>query len=139
MKILLTGATGYIGRRLLPSLLELGHEVVCCIRDRSRFNTEEYHNAKVSVVEVDLLDPASLNNIPTDIDAAYYLVHSMSGAGDFSSKESESATNFIHGLERTNARHLIYLSGIVNESQLSKHLRSRLDVEKILAGSRIPL
>jgi len=139
MKILLTGATGYIGRRLLPSLLELGHEVVCCVRDSSRFNIEEYQNAKLSLVEVDLLDANSLVNIPTDIDVAYYLVHSMSSAGDFGSKESESASNFIERLARTNAQQLIYLSGIVNESQLSKHLRSRLDVEKILSGSRIPL
>src|SRR5687768_6588350 len=133
MKILLTGATGYIGRRLLPSLLELGHEVVCCLRDKSRFNLEEYQNRKLSVIEIGLLDPGTLQTIPIDIEAAYYLVHSMSTAGDFSSMESSSAANFRDAISKTAARQVIYLSGIVNETVLSKHLESRLEVERILA------
>jgi len=139
MKILLTGATGYIGRRLLPSLLGLGHEVICCLRDKSRFNLEEYQSQLISVIEIDFLDPGSLTNIPPDIDAAYYLVHSMSTAGDFSSMESSSAENFRDAISKTAARQVIYLSGIVNESVLSKHLESRLEVERILSEGPVPL
>ena len=79
MKILLTGATGYIGKRILPILIENGHHVVCCVRDQSRFNPPNSLLPNISVIEVDLLDPSSLIKIPSDIDAAYYLVHSMSG------------------------------------------------------------
>ena len=69
MKILLTGATGYIGKRLLPILLGNGHEVVCCVRDRQRFHYPD--SKKVQVIEIDLLDKASLEKIPKDIDGAY--------------------------------------------------------------------
>jgi uncharacterized protein YbjT (DUF2867 family) len=96
MKILLTGATGYIGQRLLPVLLENGHEVVCCVRDKNRFNQQSFPYGKLSVAEVDFLRKETLQNIPTDIDAAYYLIHSMSvTTGDFTSLEKASAENFV--------------------------------------------
>ena len=129
MKILLTGSTGYIGKRLLPVLVESGHEVVCCARDPKRFNPPDSIKKKVSVIQVDLLDEQTLNNIPEDIDGAYYLVHSMSSSSDYSSLEKKSAINFRNALEKTKVKHLIYLSGIVNESTLSKHLSSRKEVE----------
>ena len=78
MKILLTGTTGYIGQRLLPTLLENGHEVICCVRDKSRFDLRKYHSKLLKVIEVNFLDTESLAAIPDDIDAAYYLIHSMS-------------------------------------------------------------
>ncbi len=140
MRILLTGATGYIAQRLLPVLLEQGHEVICCLRDKSRFNTETYPSYKLSLIEVDFLKPETLANIPQDIDVAYFLIHSMSTtSGDFSDMEAKAATNFIKEMDRTDSRQVIYLSGIVNEKQLSKHLRSRLNVEKILSSGTIPL
>lgn len=140
MKILLTGATGYIAQRLLPALLEAGHEVVCCVRDKKRFNTEKYAAAKLSVVEVNFLVKESLQNIPTDIEAAYYLIHSMSTSGeDFEELEQTSAKNFKERLEQTSARQVIYLSGIVNESHLSKHLASRKNVEAILSKASFAL
>ena len=77
MKILLTGATGYIGQRLLPVLLQNGHEVVCCVRDKNRFSTKKYFANKLTVVEVNFLDESTLENIPNDIDVAYYFIHSM--------------------------------------------------------------
>ena len=70
MKILLTGATGYIGKRLLPALVEAGHEVVCCVRDTNRFNPPVSIKQKISVIEIDLLNEESLNRIPEDIDGA---------------------------------------------------------------------
>jgi uncharacterized protein YbjT (DUF2867 family) len=140
MKILLTGATGYIAQRLLPVLLENGHEVVCCVRDKNRFNIEKYKAFPLSVVEVNFLEKATLQNIPKDIDVAYYLIHSMSTTGaDFGKLEQVSAENFKIGIAQTTTRQVIYLSGIVNEEQLSKHLLSRKNVEQILGTSSFAL
>jgi uncharacterized protein YbjT (DUF2867 family) len=140
MKILLTGATGYIAQRLLPVLLEKGHEAICCLRDKNRFNAESFISPNLSVIEVDFLKEETLKNIPKDIDAAYYLIHSMaSTTGDFTTMEATAAQNFVAAIQNTAAKQIIYLSGIVNETQLSKHLQSRKNVEAILASSSIPL
>ena len=140
MKILLTGSTGYIGKRLLPVLLANGHEVICCVRDMARFDSEKYGSAHLSVLEADFLKPDTLKNIPSDIDAAYYLIHSMStSTGDFEKMEETSAINFRNSIQRTKARQVIYLSGIVNEEILSKHLTSRRDVEQILGSGSYSL
>ncbi len=129
MKILLTGATGYIGKRLLPVLIKQGHKVVCCVRDLNRFNPPEYVKSNIQLIEVDLLDKDSLKRIPKDIDGAYYLVHSMSASDDYEALEKQSAINFKKALEVTDANHVIYLGGIVNNDDLSKHLASRKQVE----------
>jgi uncharacterized protein YbjT (DUF2867 family) len=140
MKILLTGATGYIAQRLLPILLEKGHEVICCVRDRNRFNLQNFPFSNLHLIEIDFLNKETLQNIPTDIDAAYYLIHSMSSTtGDFSSLETTSAENFVLAIKSTKAKQIIYLSGIVNEEQLSKHLDSRKNVEKVLTSATVPL
>jgi uncharacterized protein YbjT (DUF2867 family) len=137
MKILLTGATGYIASRLLPFLLAQGHEVTCCVRDQQRFNADRYPGARLTVIEVNLLDPISLEKIPDDIDAAYYLVHSMTVSdGDFKALEQQSAENFRQRLEKTRVRQVIYLSGISNENVLSKHLASRKAVENCLQSTQ---
>lgn len=133
MKLLLTGASGYIGKRLLPVLVENGHEVVCCVRDTKRFTPPESLKSKIKIVEVDLLDEASLANIPKDIDGAYYLVHSMSASSDYQELEQKSAINFKNSINQTKAQHVVYLSGIVNETSLSEHLASRKNVEIELA------
>lgn len=129
MKILLTGSTGYIGKRLLPILIESGHEVICCVRDPKRFNPPESLKDSILVLQLDLLDKESLSAIPKDIDAAYYLVHSMTSSSDYKSLEEISAINFREALSKTKVNHVIYLSGIVNELELSKHLNSRKNVE----------
>jgi len=140
MKILLTGATGYIGKRLLPVLVSQGHQVVCCVRDKGRFDISGFDPALVSVVEANFLDADSLENIPEDIEAAYYLIHSMSTSlSDFERLEKNSAENFRDRLDQTRARQVIYLSGIVNQEKLSRHLSSRRDVELILAGGEYQL
>ena len=132
MKILLTGANGYIGKRLLPALVEQGHDVICAVRDRNRYQVPEPLAGRVQVVEMDLLDPASLGNIPADIDGAYYLVHSMSSSKDYSALEQRSAVNFREALASTQVKHVVYLSGIINEAALSEHLLSRKVVEEEL-------
>lgn len=143
MKMLLTGSTGYIGRRLLPLLLEDGHHVVCLVRDKRRFDTEDFTEkfiTQLSVLEADLSDKESLQSLPLDIDKAYYLVHSMSSSHtDFGDIEKLSAENFTGYINRTTAKQIIYLSGIVNDDDLSDHLLSRKNVEDILASSHVPL
>jgi uncharacterized protein YbjT (DUF2867 family) len=140
MKILLTGATGYIAQRLLPVLLEKGHEVVCVVRDAKRFNRNKFENKNlISIIEADLLERDSLNSFPQNIDAAYYLVHSMSSNGKFSSLEEKSARNFVEAINSTSAKQIIYLSGIINDKELSEHLSSRKNVEEILGSSNVPL
>jgi len=134
MRILLTGSTGYIAQRLLPVLLRNGHEVICCVRDRARFDSEKYKSSSLSVLEIDFLKPDTLQYIPSDIDAAYYLIHSMStSTGDFEKMEETSAINFKNCIQQTKARQVIFLSGIVNEEILSRHLASRRNVERILS------
>ncbi len=139
MKILLTGTTGYIAQRLLPLLLEGGHELFCCLRDKSRFDLEKYKEFKITLLDVDFLNPDSLGVIPNDIDAAYYLMHSMSAASDFSEMEGQTASNFKRRLEQTNVRQVIFLSGIINDKELSRHLDSRKNVEEILASESYAL
>ncbi len=140
MKLLLTGATGYIAQRLIPVLINQGHEVICCVRDRNRFNAEKYRSQALSVIEVDFLKRETLRNIPVDIDAAYYLIHSMStSTGDFKKMEEITAIHFKEYIQQTKVRQVIYLSGIVNEEQLSPHLASRKHVEEILASGSFAL
>ncbi len=132
MKILLTGSSGYIGKRLLPLLVESGHDVICCVRDIKRFTPPASLASRISIIQLDLLDRASLDAIPKDIDGAYYLVHSMSSSSDYQKLELDSAINFRDALLQTKVQHVVYLSGIVNEVTLSKHLSSRKNVEAAL-------
>jgi uncharacterized protein YbjT (DUF2867 family) len=140
VKILLTGVTGYIGKRLLPLLLEKGHEVICCVRDKKRFSAEKYLSPGSKVIEVNFLDPAESIQFPEGIDAAYYLIHSMaSGEKSFEELEKRSAEAFRDAAGRAKIKQVIYLSGIVNEETLSKHLISRKNVENILAEGNYSL
>ncbi len=129
MKILLAGATGYIGKRLLPVLIKKGHQVVCCVRDTNRFNPDKELQPHIEVIEVDFLKKDSLQKIPKDIDGAYYLLHSMSGSSNYEELELRCATNFREVVSNTNVKHVIYLSGIINDDSLSRHLSSRKAVE----------
>ena len=134
MKILLTGATGYIGKRLLPVLLDMGHKVICCVRDKNRFPDEGiYKHPNLSLLEIDFLKDLPSSDPLKEIDVAYYLIHSMSsGAGDFDKLEEQAVNNFIKLLSNTNVKQVIYLGGITNEDSLSKHLASRKNVDDIL-------
>ncbi len=139
MKILLTGASGYIGKRLLPLLVNSGHDIICCVRDMNRFSPPASLKSKISIIQIDLLDKESLKKIPHDIDGAFYLVHSMSAPSDYEDLEQQSAENFRIAINKTNVKHVVYLSGIVNESELSKHLASRKNVEIELGKGNFPL
>ncbi|MDN3505752.1 MAG: SDR family oxidoreductase [Simkaniaceae bacterium] len=131
MRVLLTGANGYIGTRLLPLLIEQGHEVIALVRNKERMK-----NTDVEIIERNLLEPLTL---PEDIDAAYYLVHAMSDDPElFAVRDRVSALNFTAALKKTRCRQIIYLSGLASSPHLSKHLSSRLEVEEILKTSGIP-
>lgn len=137
MKILLTGANGYIGVRLLPVLVQAGHSVVCLVRDRRRMHVDKALRDSIEYFEADLLKPETLESLPKDIDAAYYLVHSMGSSAKFEELETNSAHNFVDHINKTNCQQIIYLSGIANDENLSTHLRSRQNVEEILFSSNI--
>ncbi|SEH32537.1 SDR family oxidoreductase [Chryseobacterium culicis] len=138
-KILLTGATGYIGKRMISVIAAQGYKVVCCCRDASRFTRNmDIDERLIEVIEVDFLKPETLQNIPEDIMGAYYLMHSMSNSADYEESEKKCASNFSDYIEKTQCRHIVYLSGLVNEKELSKHLNSRYEVEKILMECKVP-
>lgn len=138
-KILLTGATGYIGKRMISVIAAQGYRVVCCCRDISRFTrSTEIDDEQIELIEVDFLKPETLKNIPEDIAGAYYLMHSMSNMDDYEDSEKKCASNFAHYIEKTQCKHIVYLSGLVNEKELSKHLNSRYEVEKILMECAVP-
>lgn len=133
MRILLTGANGYVGRRLLPELLSRGHEIICCVRDKDRLGLDAETLEMISIWEVDFLDDPDFKNIPLDIDVAYYLIHSMtSSTTSFDELESKSALNFNAYMNEMQTKQVVYLSGIINDDHLSKHLQSRKNVEEIL-------
>lgn len=133
MKILLTGATGYIGKRLLFELVEQGHEVICCVRDIRRFQLPTDVSNSAQVIEVDFLNEPSLDKIPKNIDGAYYLIHSLSSANDYEKLELEAAGNFREVMSDTLVEHVIYLSELISDDSQSKFLRSRQAVEVELA------
>ncbi len=143
MNILLTGSTGYIGRRLLPVLVDAGHHVICLVRHSRKFDWEAFSEdslKKIEVIEGDLNDAESLSQIRIQVDVAFYLVHSMSSrAEDFRKQETLSAGNFVNLINTTGAKQIVYLSGIINDGDLSEHLLSRRNVEEILRTSHVPL
>lgn len=134
MKVLLTGASGYIGKRLVRRLVEKNYEVICVVRDLDRISLPESIVRKVSFLEIDFLNPPDFETLPKDIDGAFYLIHSMSQSiKNFTDLEAEAARNFRDYVNMTHVKHVVYLSGIVNSEELSKHLESRKNVEEILA------
>lgn len=141
MKILLTGASGYIGKRLLVNLVEAGHQVIACVRDPGRFTIPEKFSDQVTVFKIDFEKEMDIAAAPKDFDVAYYLIHSLNtGIGNFSEKEAKIAQNFTNYLNQTKARQVIFLTGIVNDKDsLSRHLSSRLRVEEILGSGQVPL
>lgn len=137
MKVILTGATGYIGKRLLPVLLAEGHEVMCIVRDKQRFQHEP--GPQLHIIEADLLNNKPFADTLTDIDVAFYLIHSMGSAIDkFEEMELRSAKNFIQIVKTCKVKQIIYLSGLQNPEAASPHLRSRLRVEELLMNCGVP-
>ena len=110
MKVLVTGATGYIGGRLISDLLQKGIKVRVLVRDASRIEGRPWQD-KVEVCVGDLLKPETLPDALEEIDTAYYLVHSMYGGKDYAEKDREAANNFVKAGQ--NLKHVIYLGGLL--------------------------
>ena len=126
-KCLVTGATGYIGGRLVPILLDKGYKVRVMVRNRDRLEGRSW-KSDVEVVEADVLKPETLDKACQSIDYAYYLIHSMSGDGeeDFHERDMHAAQNFGRAARNNHIKRIIYLGGLGSSEQvLSKHLESR--------------
>lgn len=132
-RILVTGATGYVGGRLIPRLLDQGHTVRVLVRDRIRALGQSWGD-DVDIVEGDLLDPASLAPALRDIDTAYYLVHAMGTKGDFAQRDRDAAQHFADAALSAHVKHTIYLGGLQpTHGTASPHLASRAEVGRVLA------
>lgn len=135
MTVLVTGATGYVGSRLVPRLLQDGHEVRVATSDASK--TLPWWSDSVQVVEMDALDGQAVADAVRGVDAVYYLIHGMGGE-DFAEQDHRAAQHMADAVDRHEVPRLVYLSGIVPDvpsEELSEHISSRLDVEATLAGS----
>ena len=133
MRVLVTGATGFVGHRLVPALLDRGHEVVTLVRDANGYDPP----ADVRVVEGDLLEPETLPpafRVDDDpVDAAYYLVHSMDGGPGYEERDRNCASNFTEAASAAGVSRVVYLGGLGEDRDgLSEHLRSRREVERVL-------
>jgi uncharacterized protein YbjT (DUF2867 family) len=139
-KIFITGASGFVGKRLILCLLNQGHQIyaLCRIKGAKVFPEDK---PNLYYIWGDLRNPATLISIPKDIDAAYYLVHSMSEVvSNLAETENTVVEQFIQGIKATQVKQIIYLGGIINdEKELSPHLKSRLSVEQSLKQSGIPI
>jgi uncharacterized protein YbjT (DUF2867 family) len=137
VRILLTGATGYVGGRLLKKIESQGYDVRCLARH------PEYLKGKIGpsteLVKGDLLDADSLQNAMAGVDIAYYLVHSMQTKGVFEEEEMRSAVNFVTAAKKSGVRKIIYLGGLSHCQKLSAHLKSRQQVGIVLRQSGIPV
>jgi uncharacterized protein YbjT (DUF2867 family) len=138
VRILVTGATGYIGGRLVPALLAAGHDVRCLARDPDKLSQDPWRD-RVEVVRGDVLDAESLSAAFDGCDVAYYLVHSMDGGGDFRERDRRAAQTFRDAAAGAGVRRIIYLGGLGEGDDLSRHLASRQEVGEILAGGPVPV
>lgn len=137
--ILVTGATGYIGGRLVPRLLKEGHRVRCLVRDPSRLEGRPWHDA-VEIVRGDVLEPASLRTALDGVSVAYYLIHSMGAGAHFEDRDIAAARNFAAAAEAAGAARIIYLGGLAESSpDLSDHLRSRQQTGDTLRKGGVPV
>ncbi|MBI1372210.1 MAG: DUF2867 domain-containing protein [Phycisphaera sp.] len=142
MRVLLTGATGYVGGRLAPRLLDAGHIVRCVVRSRRKLEARPWASDPfVEIVEADASDVDAMTEAMRGCDAAYYLIHSMQAAGaDYASRDRDLAAAFATAAERARVDRIVYLGGLGEMGDgLSEHLRSRREVERVLASTTTPV
>jgi uncharacterized protein YbjT (DUF2867 family) len=129
MNVLVTGATGFVGSSLVPALVSGGHGVTAMTRDASSYEPPD----GVSVVEGNLLEPATLDDDFGSVDAAYYLVHSLQAGEAFAERDRTAARNFARAASEAGIERVVYLGGLGETGEeLSEHLRSRREVESVL-------
>ncbi|MCA5922890.1 SDR family oxidoreductase [Curtobacterium oceanosedimentum] len=137
MQVLVTGATGYIGGRLVPRLLEAGHSVRVFVRNPRKLQDVPW-SGDVDVAEGDLQDAEAVRTAVDGVEAVYYLAHAMGADGDFEAAERQAAETMAHEAKAAGVSRFVYLGGLHPDGELSKHLRSRKEVGEILLGSGVP-
>lgn len=150
-KIMVTGATGYVGGRLVPLLLASGYEVRCLARDPSRLEGRAWEEMSgAEIVQADLLEPSTLPSALKGVEVAYYLVHSMAaGEQGFARRDRDAARNFAQAAHKAGLKRIIYLGGLGvdkpstadggRRGTLSAHLRSRQEIGNILRSGPVPV
>src|SRR4051812_34347335 len=134
-RVLVTGASGYVGGRLVPQLLAQGHDVRCLVRDPRKLDPAEWRH-DVEVVRADIA--GDLTEAMAGIDVAVFLVHSIGDGPDWVARERDIADNFRHAAEQAGVRRIVYLGGLgADDAELSDHLRSRHDVGEVLAAGSV--
>jgi len=137
--ILVTGATGYVGGRLVPQLLRMGYKVRVLARDPQRLQGRPW-TEQIEMVKGDVMQPDTLQYAMQDVDYAYYLIHSMGSGSNFHERDLLAASNFGQAAIQAQVKRIIYLGGLGNpNTDLSQHLRSRQDTGKALRLSGIPV
>src|SRR5450755_190361 len=138
-RCLVTGASGYIGGRLVPELLATGYSVSCMARDPGKLSDRPW-SAQVEITAADALDRSGVRQALDGIDVAYYLIHSLGTGSSFEQRDRDSARIFADAARDAGVKRIVYLGGITSgrHGQLSPHLRSRGEVGNILLGSGVP-
>jgi uncharacterized protein YbjT (DUF2867 family) len=143
MRCLVTGATGYIGGRLVPELLSAGHEVRCMARRLERLRDLPWAG-EVGIAQADVTDAAAVSEALDGMEVAYYLIHGIGRGHDFEAADRHAAETFAAAARAAGVRRIVYLGGLAPEvepppgGELSTHLRSRTEVGEILLRSRVP-
>ncbi|MET8338259.1 SDR family oxidoreductase [Streptosporangium canum] len=136
MRCLVTGATGYIGGRLVPELLDAGHDVRCMVRSAGRLRDQPWAS-RVEVAEADAADAVRTGKALDGVDVAYYLIHTMGGGADFAAADRRAAATFAAAAREAGVRRVVYLGGLAPDEELSPHLRSRVEVGEIFLRSGV--
>ena len=137
MRVLVTGASGYVGSRLIPELLAAGHTVCAAGRHPDSF-AEYAWGGQVTEVALDVDDDSSVRASVEDVDAVVWLVHSMADDDDFVEQDRAAAERMAAAAAAAGVGRVVYLSGLVPDGELSDHLRSRLEVERIFLAGAVP-
>src|SRR6476620_11208400 len=142
VRVLVTGATGYVGGRLVPRLLEAGYVVRCVVRAPAKLRDRSWSaHPRLEIVQGDLSDFAAILQQLEGCDVAYYLIHSMVTAGkEYAGQDRDMALRFANSADETGLKRIIYLGGLGELGDgLSEHLKSRRDVEAALASGKTPV
>jgi uncharacterized protein YbjT (DUF2867 family) len=139
LRCLVTGATGYIGGRLVPELLAAGYTVRCMARDPGKLADRPWSD-DIEVAKADVSDAAALGQALADCDVAYYLIHSLGTGSSFEQRDRDAARAFADAAREAGVKRIVYLGGMISgqEGDLSPHLRSRAEVGDILLDSGVP-